>query len=177
MKHEVRNPCSHGVKRENPEGVTDHRQVYNPCVIDSGICRTFGQGLYPCLGSVIPSVRGCTPAWGLSYLRSGVVPLPGVCRTFGQGLYPCLGSVVPSVRGCTPAWGLSYLRHYGLLWHVKQGLRATRSTACLGSVVPSGLPCRWGNSLPFREGLGVGFFWGGGRRGYFQPWEKKYEEI
>ena len=109
----------------------------------TGICRTFGQEFH----------FAPYPAWNLSYLRSGisfrsipclesVVPsvrdftslhtLPGICRTFGQGFH-----FAPY-----PAWNLSYLRHFGVLWHTKQGLRATRSTACLGSAVPSGLPCR-----------------------------------
>ena len=83
MKREARNPCSHGVKRENPEGVTDHRQVYNPCVIDSGICRTFGQGLYPCLGSVVPSALRGLVARKAGVTRYALHHLPGVFRPFG----------------------------------------------------------------------------------------------
>ena len=59
------NPCSPRRKWGNPEGVTDF-----------GVCRTFGQGF-----RFAPY-----PAYGLSYLRSGI-PLRSI---------PCLGSVVPS---------------------------------------------------------------------------------
>ena len=96
MKREARNPCSHGVKRENPEGVTDHRQVYNPCVIDSGICRTFGQGLYPCLGSVVPSALRSFVARKAGVTRYALHRLSGVSRPFGTSVP--LGEL-PSLQG------------------------------------------------------------------------------
>ena len=126
MKREARNPCSHGVKRENPERVTDHRQGYTPCVIDSGICRPFGQGFH----------FAPPPAWGLSPLRSGI-PLRSI---------PCLGSVVPSGLRSFVA------REAGVTRYALHRLPGVSSPL-------RGFPCRWGNSLPFREGLGVGF-WG-----------------
>ena len=131
MKREARNPCSHGVKRENPEGVTEHRQAVERSA--SGLCPP-----NPPCGVRTPAphvVNGKNP--------DGVTDF-GVCRPFSQGF-----RFAPY-----PAWGLSSLRDCGLLWHVKQGLRAARSTACLGSVVPSGLPCRWGTPFPSGRGWG-----------------------
>ena len=106
----------------------------------------------PCLGSVVPSVRDSAslhtllrvcrpfgqgfrfapyPAYGLSYLRSGiplrsipclwsVVPsvrdsaslhtLPGVCRTFGISGFCGTCSRGYALRAPPPAWGLSSLR-------------------------------------------------------------------
>ena len=84
MKREARNPCSHGVKRENPEGVTDHRQVYNPCVTDprQGMKR---EARNPCSHGV----KSENPE-GVTDHRQVYNPCvidSGICRTFGTTVF------------------------------------------------------------------------------------------
>ena len=84
---------------------------------------------------------------GLSYLRSGI-PLRSI---------PCLGSVVPSAFRGFVAREAGVLTPQGGFGGQSPETRYALHRLPGVSSPLRGFPCRWGNSLPFREGLGVGF--------------------
>ena len=85
--------------------------------------------------------------WGLSYLQSGI-PLRSI---------PCLGSVVPSAFRGFVAREAGVLTPQGGFGGQSPETRYALHRLPGVSSPLRGFPCRWGNSLPFREGLGVGF--------------------